>query len=264
MTPALRQLALRILRRFGNGFAIDYCKVNEWPEFLPDSWTGRAATARLNADVRMSLEGLHPGSEGNLPLRAREEFPALERSGLSRADLLDFGCGAGGYRDLLVEFPGTSAWKYSGVDVNRGLIESCRKKFPDSRFEVIAQDGMLPFVNDSFDVIFASGVFQYMKRPDKLLEEFHRVTRGWVLLSRVPVRKHARSGMYLQHVWHRRGREAHAIHIFNREDLDRMSASSGFNIVWRDHMFDTLRLPGEEEPALDQILLLRKREAAHD
>jgi len=264
MTPSLRQLTLRVLRRIVNGFAIDYCKVSQWPQSLPDSWTGRAATARLRARDRYSLEGLQPGAEGNLPLRARGELPALARIALVRADLLDFGCGDASYRDLAVCFPATSGWTYTGADVNRSIIDSCRKRMRENRFEVVPQDGTLPFANGSFDVIFASGVFHCVKQPEKLLAEFHRVTRGWVLLSRVPVRKHAGCGIYLQRVWHRWGREVHAIHVFNKEDLDRMCASGGFDVVWRDHLFDRFQLSGEEEPALDQMLLLRKREAAHD
>ena len=261
MIRRIRHAVLFALRRAFNGVAIDYRRASEWPQSLPSSWTGSAATVRFQAGPRGNqLEGLVAESRDELPLQVKENLEALSRTALRRADVLDYGCGNGAYRAFIAGYSATAEWAYVGADVNAGLIAFCRRQMPEARFEVAPRFESLPFEEKSFDVVFASGVFQCVEQPPDLLAEFHRVTRAWVLLSRIPVRKHAASGIYLQRVWHRWGREAHAIHVFNREALETMCSAAGFDIDWRDYGLAWFQVPGEDEPVADMQLLLRKRE----
>lgn len=73
--------------------------------------------------------------------------------------ILDVGCGLGhlyGFlkdnnllRDLKID--------YLGVDISPKLIESCRKRYPETRFEVA--DILTNDIKQSFDYVLASGIF---------------------------------------------------------------------------------------------------------
>ena len=103
-----------------------------------------------------------------------------------------------------------------------------------------------------------------MAKLEALLAEFRRVTRGWVLLSRLPARKFSASGIYLQTVWHRWGREEHPIHVFRRDELEAMIVRLGFAIESRDPGVECFMLPGELEPVPHVVYLLRKRKGLGD
>lgn len=66
----------------------------------------------------------------------------------------------------------TSRWTYIGVDVNPLSIESCRRRFPDSRFEVVVEGRPLPFDDESVDIVIASGVLDISKSPEIFSRSF--------------------------------------------------------------------------------------------
>ena len=214
--------------------AYEYRRLDRWVRGASNGWTSPDVAARFEAGTRGGhyLEILPFGPAMASAPAAQEVLELLARTGLEEAVLLDFGCGNGAYGALLAASEATGRWRYVGADVNRLCVESCRRRFPGDRFEVVPEDGPLPFAAASVDVILASGVVECVEDPNTLLEEFRRITRAWVLLCRLGVRPDTPPAMYWQTVRHAWGLEAHCFHVFNRTDLDAMIARAGFEIVW--------------------------------
>jgi len=117
--------------------------------------------------------------------------------------------------------------------VNRMNVESCRRRYPDSRFEVVTEGRPLPFADESVDMVIASGVLECVERPAEVLAEFHRVTKTWVTLCRIGVRPTGLPAMYWQSVQHAWGLEEHSFHVFVRREFEAMIARAGFEIAWQ-------------------------------
>ena len=105
----------------------------------------------------------------------------LEKRSLSRAlpeakpgaRLLDAGCGTGHFSAFFAE----QGFEVVGVDISRNMIEAARsKRIPDTTFAV-AGITALPFEDESFDIVAAVTVVEFLVEPDKALEEMVRCLR---------------------------------------------------------------------------------------
>jgi ubiquinone/menaquinone biosynthesis C-methylase UbiE len=118
----------------------------------------------------------------------------------------------------------------------------------------------LPFPQKSVDVVLASGVLEYFEDPVTLLEEFRRITRKWIALTRVAIRPVKPSAIYWQTVRHKWGVEEHCLHAFNRSDLERMIARAGLAVGYQEVSTagGVWLPPDESEPTKHYSLLLEK------
>ena len=86
--------------------------------------------------------------------------------------LLDAGCGAGMAMQLAAELGAD----VSGIDASAGLLEVARDRLPNARFEHGDLE-ILPFEDDSFDVVTGFNAFQFAADPVAALKEARRVTK---------------------------------------------------------------------------------------
>lgn len=213
--------------------SFEYRRVERWAPSASNGWDSADVAARFEAGTRGGhyLEHLPFGPTIKEHPAARELLALLSRTSLERAVLLDVGCGNGVLRELLGAAGWLPRWSYWGTDVNTASIESCRRRYPESRFEVVGEDARLPFADQSADVVLASGVLECVEHPGSLLSELRRVTRAWVALCRVGVRPGGASALYSQTVRHAWGLEEHCVHVFTRSDLKEKIAAAGLEIV---------------------------------
>ena len=95
-------------------------------------------------------------------------------SGRQGGTLLDAGCGPAVMTDALLD----RGYEYHGVDLSDAMIAEARRRVRDrrARFEVAdIQD--LPYPNQSFDVVLALGVLEYVPDLDRAIDEIARVLR---------------------------------------------------------------------------------------
>jgi SAM-dependent methyltransferase len=89
--------------------------------------------------------------------------------------LLDAGCGPGVMADVLL----SRGFEYDGIDRSEAMIATARERYlddPRPRFQVAdIQD--LPFDADSFDVVLALGVLEYISNLEQAMDEIVRVLR---------------------------------------------------------------------------------------
>ena len=105
----------------------------------------------------------------------------LEKHALSRAlptpksgdRLLDAGCGTGHFSAFFAE----RGFEVTGADVSPEMIEIARQKtIPKATFQ-LADITALPFKDESFDVVTAITVLEFIPEREKALQEMIRVLR---------------------------------------------------------------------------------------
>ena len=93
--------------------------------------------------------------------------------------ILEVGCGAGFLAQEMQDYD------YWGVDYSNSLIEKHLSLFPSHKVRP-AEASKLPFKDNSFDIVFCYGVFQYLpstKYADKAIEEMKRVAKKAIFLG---------------------------------------------------------------------------------
>lgn len=93
--------------------------------------------------------------------------------------VLDAGCGPGTITNDIAEwvFPG----RVTGLDTSAGQIERAQRlsqgrELVNARF-IHASAYAMPFEDASFDLVFSHALLEHLTEPQRVLREFHRVTR---------------------------------------------------------------------------------------
>jgi SAM-dependent methyltransferase len=90
-------------------------------------------------------------------------------------DVLEVGVGVGRWA---ASFDPTVT-RFVGADVSEGMVEAARANFPEARFDQLDPGLLLPYEDESFDLVFTVTVLHHNPAPAKrtLLSEIWRVTR---------------------------------------------------------------------------------------
>jgi SAM-dependent methyltransferase len=163
--------------------------------------------------------------------------------------VLDLGCGTG----PIVEYVCSRGALYSGVDVAPRMLEAIATRVARSAYAAsvalqIGSSEEIPHSPNSFDVVVAMGLVEYLDDPVRTLQEISRVTKpGGVALVTVPnlhslhrfLQRHATVVTRLHHRWLRlRGAtvvptQPIVHHEFAPRILDRLFARHGLDRVGR-------------------------------
>lgn len=110
----------------------------------------------------------------------------LKEAGIQAGfNVLDFGCGPGGYIRPLSQLIGASGKIYA-LDVNPIALESVKaivKKNALGNVTTILSDGSTGLPDDSFDMVLFYDVLHHISRPEDNLAEFHRILKAGGILS---------------------------------------------------------------------------------
>jgi SAM-dependent methyltransferase len=87
-------------------------------------------------------------------------------------NILDVGCGEGTRLNL---FCG-GARVGTGVDINSYAIKKAKSQYPQHKFLHI-DSARLPFLSESFDLVYSAFVLEHTKKPDLFIREMIRVAR---------------------------------------------------------------------------------------
>ena len=115
-------------------------------EEIKEEYTTKFLEHGVSSSAMLMPKGRH---------EARFSIVAEYLSELSNPTLLDYGCGLGFLNDYLIE--NKIGVKYLGVDMTESFIDSCIERTGDAtKFKRIHP---MDELQDTFDVVFASGVF---------------------------------------------------------------------------------------------------------
>ena len=90
-------------------------------------------------------------------------------------DVLEIGAGVGRWAASF----DPARTRFTGVDISESMVEAARKNFPQCRFDMLGEDSVLPYGDESFDLSFSVTVMHHNPTPTKraLISEMWRVTR---------------------------------------------------------------------------------------
>ncbi|MGH8573877.1 MAG: class I SAM-dependent methyltransferase [Gammaproteobacteria bacterium] len=109
---------------------------------------------------------------------------ATELAGSRR--VLDAACGEGYGTGLLAA---AGARSVTGLDLDERTIAQARARYPGADF-VVGDALQLPFDDDAFDLVVSFETIEHLRDPERLLDEFARVTRDDGLLVISTPNKH--------------------------------------------------------------------------
>jgi len=103
----------------------------------------------------------------NTPYRylAYRDVPQIIRSYLQEGRALDYGTGTGRSAQFLVEL----GFNVVGVDVNPEMLHQAKLQYPNFSFHPI-ENGIIPFEDSSFDLVFSSFVLSEISSRHKILK----------------------------------------------------------------------------------------------
>jgi SAM-dependent methyltransferase len=138
----------------------------------PTDSAAHLAIGRLPRDSR-SAKTVHRAQAGVL----RPRFVAARggRADDDPLDVLEVGTGIGRWA---ASFDPTTT-RFTGVDVGEGVIRTARANFPQARFDQLGPDLLLPYEDESFDLVFGVTTMQHnpLSVRRTLLSEMWRVAR---------------------------------------------------------------------------------------
>lgn len=97
------------------------------------------------------------------------------------ASILDIGCAAGGFSQILTSIEPTIS--YTGIDVSEKLIAIARQDYPLHSFDVIDASKTLRYPEESFDISQAWGVTVHESEYKKLLTEAWKITKKTLIFD---------------------------------------------------------------------------------
>ena len=90
-------------------------------------------------------------------------------------DVLEIGAGIGRWAATF----DSARTRFTGVDISEGMVEAARKNFPQYRFDLLGEETILPYADETFDLSFSVTVMHHNPTPTKraMISEMWRVTR---------------------------------------------------------------------------------------
>lgn len=94
--------------------------------------------------------------------------------------VLDVGCAVGNFCLIWREL--NPQISYAGIDTSEGMIKQARKQHPGETF-YLGNERELPFANNSFDMVFCTGVLNHNPDYLDLIAEMLRVARRFAVID---------------------------------------------------------------------------------
>lgn len=166
-----------------------------------------------------------------------ERFTALIPKNISQSSsILDIGCGSGRLISLL-ERQGYQ--NTVGIDISVSAVKAAKVK--KAKFLVASAEEGLPFVSESFDLIFFLDVIEHLRRPYEALQEIYRIlSPNGTLILTTP-----NAGSILRPVLGRRWyalKDVTHLFYFNSFSLHYLLTKVGFEVE-KNFTFSGLNVP---------------------
>ncbi|MBN2484470.1 MAG: class I SAM-dependent methyltransferase [Bacteroidales bacterium] len=131
-------------------------------------------------NTRDWAEGYYKRNKKNIKNVGKRFAKLLKKSGFMGGTVLDVGCGFGSVAiELAKTFPKS---KITGIDLGEPLLEIGRELIKgeklENQIELLKADAqMLPFENNSFDLVVNTFLLHIVENPIQMLNEIERVAK---------------------------------------------------------------------------------------
>lgn len=98
-----------------------------------------------------------------------------------KGKVLDFGCGKGDFAHMVSKYCDS----IYGIDCSNTAIDKAKKAYPEINFQILAEEGRVPYADGFFDAIFMVDVLEHILDTETLFEEASRVLKpgGHLLIA---------------------------------------------------------------------------------
>lgn len=143
------------------------------PVFAPPE-TGDALSGFFDAEAETYDAAHDAPSPAGHALRARLDAVLGVLRAVPPGEALDVGMGPG----RLVAALAAAGWTVSGLDASPAMVQAARARVPVARERlVVGELERLPFGDDAFDAVVATGVLEYASDVERAVGELTRVLR---------------------------------------------------------------------------------------
>jgi 2-polyprenyl-3-methyl-5-hydroxy-6-metoxy-1,4-benzoquinol methylase len=140
--------------------------------------------------------------------------------------VLDLGCGAGYFSALAA----ASGAIVTGADVAQEALRRAHAANPGIHFELVPFDGLLPFDDTSFDLVWASEVIEHVADTANWLSEVRRVlVPGGAVVITTPA--HGRLRLLVHGVERYSDPQGDHLHLYTKRSLRELLREFGFSSV---------------------------------
>ncbi len=110
---------------------------------------------------------------GNWDNKNELAYQQIKDAARKAVSIGEIGCGAAN----ILASDASIRSKYVGCDFSAELMKKNKEKYPEASFKVIETPNLLPFADNSFDLLFSVFVLEHITRPHILLKECQRVLK---------------------------------------------------------------------------------------
>jgi 2-polyprenyl-3-methyl-5-hydroxy-6-metoxy-1,4-benzoquinol methylase len=108
-------------------------------------------------------------------------WSALQKPG--RIEILESGCGAGRFTEILLQAPAASV---TSTDLSSAVLPNKANCPLSDRHRILQCDiNQLPFEPEQFEIVICLGVIQHTKNPERTMEDLYKQVRpgGWLIID---------------------------------------------------------------------------------
>jgi ubiquinone/menaquinone biosynthesis C-methylase UbiE len=205
-------------------------------------WHSSRTASRQDVAYQHLLDAMR---QGNPRIDLTVAAQAVDSAGMSRASLLEIGCGSGYYSEILAALA-HSRIDYTGIDYSAAMIARARARYPNGNFAV-GDANALAFRDASFDIAFNGVSLMHILDYEKAIEESARVTRKVAIFHSVPVFPGHPTTFLHKYAYGSPVVEA----VFNRDELLACFARTGLRLIqsWPTIPYDVSAVTGASSHA---------------
>ncbi len=144
-------------------------------------------------------------------------------------NILELGCGSAPLINILKK-----EQKYTGIDLNKTLIRTLKKKHPKCRFYRFNLEKDKILLKEKYDIILLIAFLEHMKNPDNLFGQIKKnLQKGGVIVLTTPTKP----GDFLNTIGAYIGLTSmSAVHdhekIYNKKDIDELCRRNGLQLIY--------------------------------
>jgi len=158
-----------------NGIPRLVSSISNYTDAFGEQWHEYRAT-QLDSYTKTTI------SKDRLERCIGEEF-CRRLHGDGRVEVLETGCGAGRFTEILLQLPAAFV---TSTDLS-SAVEPNQVNCPQSEHHRIVQCdiNLLPFLPEQYDIVVCLGVIQHTKNPEKTISDLYRQVKpgGWLVID---------------------------------------------------------------------------------
>lgn len=166
---------------------------------LSYAYTNPDFAAKQRSLVNIQLADMYEGKPPNhFDVLGRMFAELRSDTRLPHVTVLDAGCGAAYYSEIIEHYAPEWMKEYHGVDFNRAMIQVARAFYPGLRIHFGDLRNLNMFGGESFDIVLSGAAIVHIAEWEDAVMEFARIARRFLILHRTRIQDHPHPGYKIE------------------------------------------------------------------